>query len=51
MPIRNTCIDTPSERISIRAIGGTNRDGTPWRLPIDQAVEMVDNGASASSST
>lgn len=44
VPIQVTCIDKPSEQAAIRAIGGTNRDGRRWRLPIAQAVEMVESG-------
>jgi hypothetical protein len=38
-----TCI-TRTPHDTIGWLGGTNADGSPWRVPMDKAVEMVESG-------
>jgi hypothetical protein len=44
VPIQVKCIEKPSAFASIAALGGTNGDGSRWRLPIDQAVRFIESG-------
>jgi hypothetical protein len=41
---RITCIEKSSSAGRISAVGGRNPDGTGWRLPVGQAVRMLDSG-------
>src|SRR5205823_12010937 len=46
-PVRVSCInkpqrDDPTRRI--QAIGGTHRDGSHWKLSLDEAIRYVESG-------
>jgi hypothetical protein len=45
--LRITCITKPGGHLNphsrISQIGGSNPDGTPWRLPVAQAVAMINS--------
>ena len=44
IPMRVEYADHAGHYSTIEAIGGTNPDGSVWRLPIDTAVQMAESG-------